>query len=132
MNLPSSIHSSMYRRHFPVYPMSMENRAAQFVPFAALTGFSDAITEKSKYYDSRPAILEDQLSELELQLKKIAILDDKEQMVKIRFFDETLSDDKGEIKEICEKILSVDLIKKQLFLDNDTIIPFKNLLEVEF
>ena len=59
-------------------------------------------------------------------------MDDKEQMVKIRFFDETLSDDKGEIKEICEKILSIDSIKKQLFLDNDTIIPFKNLLEVEF
>ena len=28
--------------------MSMQNRAAQFAPFAALTGFGDAIKEKDK------------------------------------------------------------------------------------
>lgn len=33
-------------------PMSMEQRAAQFAPFAALTGFDDAITITTKEYEN--------------------------------------------------------------------------------
>lgn len=32
--------------------MSMWNRAAQFAPFAALTGYEDAIHESTKEYES--------------------------------------------------------------------------------
>jgi hypothetical protein len=32
--------------------MSMWNRAAQFAPFAALTGYEDAIHESAKEYES--------------------------------------------------------------------------------
>ena len=32
--------------------MSMENRAAQFAPFAALTGYNDAITETARQTDT--------------------------------------------------------------------------------
>ena len=34
-------------------PMSMLNRAAQFAPFAALTGFDDAIRERRQQTDAQ-------------------------------------------------------------------------------
>ena len=34
-------------------PMSIENRAAQFAPFAALTGFDDAISRADKENEER-------------------------------------------------------------------------------
>ncbi len=33
-------------------PMPMENRAAQFSPFAALTGYDDALEEKRKQVEA--------------------------------------------------------------------------------
>ena len=38
------------RKHVP---MSIENRAAQFAPFAALTGFDDAISRADKENEER-------------------------------------------------------------------------------
>lgn len=44
-------------------PMSMQDRAAQFSPFAALTGFEDAIVETGRITDTRIE-LGDELREL--------------------------------------------------------------------
>ena len=34
---------AQYRQKMPVFPMSVEQRAAQFLPFAALNGFEKSI-----------------------------------------------------------------------------------------
>ena len=41
-------------------PQPMEKRAAQFSPFAALTGYDDAVEETARYTDSKQE-LEDEI-----------------------------------------------------------------------
>ena len=57
INLPH--HVSKNRR-----PMPMENRAAQFAPFAALVGYDDAISKATRLTDARTMLSSDEMEEL--------------------------------------------------------------------
>ena len=48
--------------------MSMTERAAQFSPFAALTGYDAAIRETGRYTDERPELDESRMLELNREL----------------------------------------------------------------
>ena len=50
-------------------PMPMKNRAAQFAPFAALTGYDDAVRETERLTDRRPDISEDRAEILDRRLR---------------------------------------------------------------
>ena len=50
-------------------PMPMKNRAAQFAPFAALTGYDDAVRETERLTDRRPEISEDRAEMLDRRLR---------------------------------------------------------------
>ena len=50
-------------------PMPMKNRAAQFAPFAALTGYDDAVRETERLTDRRPEISEDRAEILDRRLR---------------------------------------------------------------
>lgn len=52
-------------------PMSLHDRAAQFSPFAALTGYEDAIEETARPTDSRPELSESALAALDERLRAI-------------------------------------------------------------
>lgn len=61
INLPH--HVSANRR-----PMSMYDRAAQFAPFAALTGHDDAIAETARQTDTRIELSDDRRCQLDEML----------------------------------------------------------------
>lgn len=48
--------------------MPMENRAAQFAPFAALTGYEEAVAETERLTDNMLELSEDELTTLSRQL----------------------------------------------------------------
>jgi len=50
-------------------PMPLEDRAAQFSPFAALEGHRSAIDETARYTEERISLNEDALSELDFKLQ---------------------------------------------------------------
>ena len=52
--------------------MSMIERAAQFSPFAALTGYEDAIEETARLTDSKIELSEDEKATLDRKLRLIA------------------------------------------------------------
>ena len=55
-----------------VHPrMSLLNRAAQFAPFAALTGYGDAIDEAARMTDRRVELSEAEQQELNAKLKRL-------------------------------------------------------------
>ena len=49
-------------------PMPMNKRAAQFAPFAALTGYGDAVAETARLTDDRVDLTEDAVNELNRQI----------------------------------------------------------------
>lgn len=121
-----------YQKYFPVFPMPLDHRAAQFAPFAALNGFAEAIATKGIQYDLRPFLAEDQLFELDFKINELSQLDDKSQTIKINYFEEEGGKDKGKINELCEKISKIDFKRKRVLLANQTSIPFKNIIDIDF
>lgn len=61
INLPH--HVSKTRK-----PMSRENRAAQFAPFAALTGYDTSVAEEARLTDKKIELSEEQLNDLNFKL----------------------------------------------------------------
>lgn len=51
--------------------MSNYNRAAQFSPFAALTGYDDAISEEARYTDSKTDLDENQKVKLDRKFQQL-------------------------------------------------------------
>ena len=52
-------------------PMSIHDRAAQFSPFAALTGYDAAVAETARQVDSKLELTEDQANELNQKLSRL-------------------------------------------------------------
>ena len=67
------IHLPHYRSQTRSH-MSSQDRAAQFSPFAALTGFDSAIEETGRYTEFRPELLEYQTSQLDRMLLQLETL----------------------------------------------------------
>lgn len=56
-------------------PMPMSDRAAQFSPFAALTGYGDAIDETARLTDHRIELSEEERAELDYRQQYLSTLD---------------------------------------------------------
>ena len=108
--------------------MPMIDRAAQFSPFQALTGYGAAIAETARLTGQR----------IELAEEEKAVLDDK-----LRLLLETggkavftyfLPDDRkdgGAYVDAAGTIKKIDLLEGQLLLSDGTLIPIEDILEVE-
>ena len=64
INLPHHISSKHPR-------LSMEQRAAQFAPFAALTGYGDSIKETARLTDNRIELNEEEKEMLNIKLQEL-------------------------------------------------------------
>ena len=53
-------------------PMPMEKRAAQFSPFAALTGLGDKIDEEMRFTDERIELTEDKKEEIDRSIRLLS------------------------------------------------------------
>lgn len=58
-------------------PMSQLNRAAQFAPFAALTGYEDAVKEEGRRTESRLELDEDRQNRLNGIIMRLSECDDR-------------------------------------------------------
>lgn len=65
INLPH--HVSSTHPHMP-----MPDRAAQFMPFRALTGYEDAVRETARITEDRAELTEDEKALLDLRLQELA------------------------------------------------------------
>ena len=62
------------RPHYDDHPqMSISDRAAQFSPFAALTGYDAAVDETARYTEIREELTEDEVNKLNDDLNRLEI-----------------------------------------------------------
>lgn len=124
INLPH--HVSKTRPQMPI-----ADRAAQFSPFAALTGYDSAIEETGRLTDSfieldesRKAVLNEKLQSM---LKNI-----KEQPeVAITYFQPDEKKNGGSYINISGMIKKIDNFEKCVILADTTKIPMKYIFEIE-
>ena len=79
MDLPH--HQSKTRPHMPV-----PDRAAQFVPFAALTGYGDTIRETERRTNQKIELSETQIAELDRRLGELLSRLDEKPKVTVTYF----------------------------------------------
>ncbi len=111
-------------------PMSMESRAAQFAPFAALTGYEEAIDETARITDSKAELDEDKKNLLDTKIRIIRenIADRLEITVTHFVADELKSGGRYcEKKGIIRKINDLD---NSIVFEDGTIIASDNIMDI--
>ena len=112
--------------------MTMESRAAQFAPFAALVGYEDAVKETARLTKKRIELNEEEKNILDMKLQML-----KEQMhvqiypeISVIYFVPDSKKDGGKYIKISGTIKKIDEYKQLLILDDKTQIPINEIINI--
>lgn len=76
-------------------PMSLESRAAQFAPFAALVGYDEEIGEAARSTDGREELSEDAVDALNQAFQKLLEHEEERPLVMVIYFQPDAKKDGG-------------------------------------
>lgn len=107
--------------------MPIENRAKEFMPFAALTGYNESIIEEGRLVDTKKVLSKDRIDEINNILNNI----DKDNIYQITYFKHDKYKGGGEYLDIIGKIKKIDFIYKKITLDNKQAIEIKDIYNIE-
>lgn len=110
-------------------PMSMLERAAQFSPFAALTGYEDAIAETGRVTQTQPELTEEEQAVLNRQLDRLRR--EPRRLVKVTFFQPDERKEGGAIRTVTGRVKKVDEAQGILSLADGTAIPFPQIVQIK-
>ena len=111
--------------------MSIHDRAAQFAPFAALTGHSEAVSETARYVDEKIDLGEDAIKEIQDTLNYIQEHISQSPQVTITYF---VADDRkrgGRYVTETVKIKYVDNLEQNIRFDNGVCVKFENIFDIK-
>lgn len=94
-------------------PMSEEKRAAQFAPFAALTGFVELAGETARYTETKTEVTEEKKELLNEILRQLFLLE-KHPSVIIEYFVEDRKKAGGAYHTVSGRIKTVDTVEGKL------------------
>lgn len=112
--------------------MKIIDRAAQFAPFAALTGHKESINEASRITDSKKELDENQKEILNNKLNYILLNLDKLLEIKITYFQADLKKLGGKYVTVLASIKKIDEYNKVLVLNNGKKIKIDDLYWLEW
>lgn len=111
-------------------PMSREARAAQFAPFAALTGHEAALRETERITENKKIIDENFKSILD---EKMVIIQNKiksEPLVSITYFVQDNKKTGGKYMTITDYIKKIDTYERLIVLKNKAKIRFQDIIDI--
>lgn len=123
INLPH--HQSKNRPH-----MSMADRAALFSPFAALTGYDEAVKETARLTDRKQELSEEDMAALSAKMALLKERISKQPEVTVTYF---IPDGKkvgGAYSTISGKVKRIDDFERTLTLTNQTIVPLDDIADM--
>ena len=110
--------------------MSLYNRAAQFSPFSALTGYEDAIEETARLTEKKHTLSDE---ETDMLNRKMALLKDKiseKPTISIRCFIPDDIKDGGSYSTISGELRAIDSVNRLVLLQDGTTIPFDDIEDI--
>jgi len=110
--------------------MSMQNRAAQFAPFAALTGYEEAVKETARFTEQKIELDEELNNILDEKLRLIQSQIKNTPEITVIYF---VPDDKkrgGKYQKITGKIKKIDDYNKFIIFTDGKYIPIKDIIDI--
>lgn len=123
INLPH--HISSKRPQMPI-----EDRAAQFAPFAALTGYEENIKEATRLTDKRIEINEEKKSTLNDKLQIILNCINQEPIITFTYFVYDERKDGGKYVEITKAVKKINIIEGYIILEDRTKIMINEVIDI--
>ncbi|MCD7860219.1 MAG: hypothetical protein LUH51_08730 [Firmicutes bacterium] len=111
--------------------MSMQARAVQFSPFAALTGYEDCIAEAGRQTAARPEQGEAAVAALDEALRALAPELSRRPRVRIRYFRPDERKSGGEICTLVGNLKEIDTVHTRLILADAQVIEMEDILCLE-
>lgn len=111
--------------------MSLMSRAAQFSPFAALTGHGAAIRETARLTDSFVELNEDQKEQLDEQLQELRKDPAQNPEAEFTFFRPDQRKEGGTYVTVRGTIKKIDDYRRRILLADGTAIPMDMLFSIE-
>ena len=124
INLPH--HRSEARPHMSAY-----DRAAQFSPFAALTGYDDAVEETARLTDEKAELTDDAKELLNAKILTLAQVIDTAPTVSITYFVPDRKKEGGAYVTVRGQVTSIDEYERVLVIDRKTTVPIDTIREIE-
>ena len=112
--------------------MSISERAAQFMPFAALTGYEDLIRESSRITQRRIELSETEIDELKNNLEILHEHEKEKPMIKVMYFLHDLKKNGGSYQTVEKQLHRIDDIEKKIIFKDRTTIQFDDIISVEY
>lgn len=116
-------YQSQTRKH-----MSLHDRAAQFAPFAALTGFDGQISETARRTDSRPAVSSEDAEDINAAINFLIERISEKPFAKITYFVPDLYKKGGSISEKSGNVRKIDTVMREIIFTDKTVINIDDVL----
>ena len=105
-------------------------RAAQFAPFAALTGYDEAVMETARLVDEKIELSEDEREYLDEQTKKIREIPERE--IAVTYFIADKRKSGGAYLTARGFVKKIDEIERVLVLTSGERIPLYDIFDIDF
>ena len=110
--------------------MSLYNRAAQFAPFAALTGYDNEIKETARLTDKEIIIDEDRKSIIDMKLKIINDNIPNNKLVTISYFEKDRRKVGGKYKEYTGYLKKIDAFEENIVFKDKFKIDINCIIDI--
>ena len=111
--------------------MSMLDRAAQFSPFAALTGYDAAIKETGRLTDEKIEMDEDRKAALDMKQAYLIEMIDEQPEISITYFLPDTKKSGGAYVTVTGNLKRFDEYERLLILTNGKKIPMDDIADIE-
>ena len=112
--------------------MPLSDRAAQFAPFAALTGYDSAIKETGRLTDERIELGEEALTALDRKYRLLMDTLDDAPEVTIIYFQPDERKAGGQYVSATGTVKKVDTFGRRILLQDGTRIPLDSVYDLRF
>ena len=110
--------------------MSMRDRAAQFSPFAALTGYEDAIDETGRLTEPKRELSEQEQAELNLRLNILAVKLKDNPEIRIEYFIPDEQKSGGDYVIISGMVAKLSLSDRTIVMEDGSAIRIDDISEI--
>ena len=115
----------------PRHPrMSMRDRAAQFAPFSALTGYGDVVDETARLTDGRIVLTEAAKALLDLKQRLLQERIDTKPEITVTYFVKDARKSGGSYQTVRGRLLRIDEVEKSLVLEGGRRIGTQDVIDI--